>query len=722
MIMFLGKHSQGLPSFPDASLSTSEMTIEKPISYMLCHTLDCIGYDNETRRALRESNATMGILDTLCLELANWNFSCTILGSQAEGTHVTSQMSYDDTSVRYLFCRSDLKVINDITEISPKKDVELLMVSDEITKPGYVKLQVVFDGIPQKTNECKPDLPENTKNDYQNRVCVFKAHPDILRVERHIGLDTTTRMITGERSNILYESYSCSSWPEVARSWQNRARHYNWPSRYDLEQMKTLGILLVPVGCSDSIERHLEYKICFFLQERYLMDKLNPTQHKCCILLKMINNSVISALVKEPALISYHLKMCLFHVIENTSGDIWVPSNLLCCLRHCLNCVLKCTISGMCPNYFNPEENLFCGRIHGELQSKLRNVLETLLRSDYHFLLYIECGNVGHLLETAIKSTPMKIGADHARVSDSIDSYIGRNRYIVLVKDRILSRCYDEDLETCVRQHLQMLQRLKEIDTLAEHTKNETQRALGLALPWVELSFMNNLVAFAATNENSAVDIKDILFSHQWSINARETNAFSAKLKQAAYLYLLGFQTASMQILNGLKRLLDPCKISICGCRFFLKTILSDEVKAELKVNSEEEIRTKHCMPCLVYLPTELVPVAIWNTMDTPESTLGSTPYRFGNKWAVVDSKVLLFYLLYLNHSKLQMTTIADDNIAKLFEVLETDQNLGHKEIGWSILGWIYSQEGQHVQARKCFTNSSVQLDAYITAQRQHEK
>ena len=716
--MFSAKHSQILPSFPDTSISTSEMTIEKPISYMLCHTLDCIGYDNETRRALRESNATMEMLDTLCLGLANRNFSCTIFGSQAEGTHVPSKMSYDDTSVRYLFCRSDLKVINDITEITPRKDVELLMVSDEITKPGYVKLQVIFDCIPQKTNECKPDLSEYTKSDYQNRVCVFKAHPDMLRVEKHMGLDTTTRMVTGDRSNILYESYSCSSWPDVARSWQNRARHYNWPSIYDLEQMKTLGILLVPVGCSDSIERHLEYKICFFLQERYLMDKLNQTQHKCYIVLKMINNSVISALVKEPALISYHL----FHVIENTSGDIWVPSNLLCCLRHCLNCVLKCTISGMCPNYFNPEENLFCGRIHGELQSKLRNVLETLLRSNYDFLLHIECGNVGHLLETAIKSTPLKIGADHARVSDSIDSYIERNRYVVLVKDRILSRCCDEDLETCVSQHLQMIQCLKEIDTLAKRTKNETQRALGLALPWVELSFMNNLVAFAVTKENSAIDIKDILFSHQWSINARETNAFSAKLKQAAYMHLLGFLTASLKILNGLKRFLDPRKISICGCRFFLKTLISDEVKVELKEKSEEEIRTKHCMPCLVFLPTELVPVAIRNTMDTPESesTLGSTPYRFGNKWTVVDSKVLLFYQLYLNHAKLQMT--ADDDIEQLLKVLETDQNLGHKEIGWSILGWIYSQEGQHVQARKCFTNSSVQLDAYINAQRQYEK
>ena len=718
------KHLRVLISFLDASFTSGERTIEKPISHILCHTLDCIGYDNETRRALRQSNTTMEILDTLCLGLANRSFSCTILGSQAEGTHVTSQMSAVDTSVRYLLCCNDLRVINDITEISPRKPLELLMVSDEITEPGYVKLQIVNNGIPQKTNECKTDLAENTKNDYQNRVCIFKAHPDMLRVEKYIGLDTTTRMVTGDRSNILYESYRCLSWPDIARSWQNRARHYNWPSRYDLEQMKALGTLLVPVGCSDSIERHLEYKICFYLQERYLMDKLNQTQHKCYILLKMINNSVISALVKEPALISYHLKMCLFHVIENTSGDIWVPSNLLCCLRHCLNCVLKCTISGMCPNYFNPEENLFCGRIHGELQGKLRNLLETLLRSDYDFLLHIECGNVGHLLEAVIKSTPLKIGADHVCVSDSIDSYIERNRYVVLVKDRILSRCYDEDLETCVSQHLQMIQRLKGIDTLAEHTKNETQRAVGLALPWVELSFMNNLVASAVTKENTAVNIKDILFSHQWNINARETNAFSAKLKQAAYLHLLGFQTASMQILNELKRLLDPLKISICGCRFFLKTVVSDEVKAELKEKSEEEIRTKHCMPCLVFLPTELVPAAIWNTMDTPESesTLGSTPYRFGNKWAVVDSKVLLFYLLYLNHSKLQMATVADDDIEKLLEVLETDPNLGHKEIGWSILGWIYSQEGQHVQARNCFTNSSVQLEAYITAQIQHEK
>ena len=278
-------HLQVFPSFLDVYVTSSEKTIEKPISHVLCHTLDCIGYDNVTRQALRLSNTTMEILDTLCLELANRNFNCTILGSQAEGTYVTSQALKADTSARYLFCRSDVKVINNITEISPRKEVELLMVSDEITRTGYVKLQVVYNGIPQNTNAYITDIPENTENDYKSRVCVFKAHPDKLRIEKHMGLETATRMVTGDQSNILYESYRCSSWPDVARSWQNRARRYNWPSRYDIEQMKTLGILLVPVGCSDSIERHLEYKICFFLQERYLMDKLNQTQYKCYVLL-----------------------------------------------------------------------------------------------------------------------------------------------------------------------------------------------------------------------------------------------------------------------------------------------------------------------------------------------------------------------------------------------------------------------------------------------------
>ena len=437
----------------------------------------------------------------------------------------------------------------------------------------------------------------------------------------------------------------------------------------------------------------------------------------------MINNSIISVLVKESAFISYHLKMCLFHVIENTSGELWVPTNLLFCLRRCLNCVLKCTIRGMCPNYFNPEENLFCGRIHGELQSKLRNVLEMLLKSDCDFLLWIDCGNLGHLLGKVIGNESLKVGVDHGLVSDNIDSYIERDRYIVPVKDRVHSRCYDEDVETFARQQLQMIHRLKKIDTLAKHTKSETQRALDLVLPWVELSFMGNLVALVAKKENSIEDMKDILFSHQWKVIARGTNAYSAKLKQAAYMHQIGFQTASLEILNGLKILLDPRNISICGCRFFVKTNVSDEVKSKLKQKSEEEIRTKHCMPCILFLPTELVPEAIRKTMDAQESatTSGTTPYRLGYNWAVVDSKVLLFYLLYLNHAKLLMAADAVDDTEQLLEVLETDQNLGHKEIGWSILGWIYSQEGQLSRAIECYTEASVQLDAYIIAQRQYE-
>ena len=714
--MITNEDEYALLSFLDVIFTPSGRNTETPLSNVLSKTLNNMGYDDDTRRTFRESNTTMEILDTLCLDLANRNYSCTILGGQAEGAYVTSKGSKASASVRYLFCRNDLIVNGDINELSPNNNVELLMVSDEITKPGYVKLQVVLNGVPQKTKGCDIDLPDNTQADYRNRLCIFKTHPDMLRVEKHLGLETTTRMITGDKPDILYESYKCESWPDVARNWQNRVRHYNWPSRYDLEQMKALGILLVPVGCSDSIERHLEFKICFFLQERYLMDTLNETQHKCYVLLKMINNSIISGLVNESALISYHLKMCLFHVIENTSVGTWTPSNLLCCLRHCLNCVLKCTISGLCPDYFNPHENLFCGRIHGELQSKLRNVLEMLLQSDFYFLTYIECGNLGGLLKKAIRNEPLRTDESQDLVSNNIESYIEKGRYVVLVKDRILSRCYNEDLETCLQQHLQMIKRLRAIDTLAGHSKSETQRAIGLALSWVELSFMNNLVAWAVTREDRT-EIRDILFSHQWNINARDTSAFSAKLKQATYMHMQRFHTSSLEILNGLKGLLGPHKISICGCRFFMKTILSKQMKVELMQASDAEIRKIHCMPCLIFLPTELVPEAIRNTTSTNSASNSErTSNRFGNKWAVVDSKVLLFYLLYLNHSELKMSNDAVDDIEQLLKVLKNDQNLGHKETGWSILGWIYSQEGQHDRARVCFIESSTQLDAYMTA------
>ena len=108
-----------------------------------------------------------------------------------------------------------------------------------------------------------------------------------------------------------------------------------------------------------------------------------------------------------------------------------------------------------------------------------------------------------------------------------------------------------------------MIHRLREIDNLAEHTKKDTQSALSVALPSVELSFMNNLLAKVEKKEHSTVDIRNILFSHEWSINARATNVFSAKFKQATFMHLLEFHSASLQILNGLKRLLDPCNISI---------------------------------------------------------------------------------------------------------------------------------------------------------------
>ena len=59
-----------------------------------------------------------------------------------------------------------------------------------------------------------------------------------------------------------------------------------------------------------------------------------------------------------------------------------------------------------CLNYFIPAENMFEGRVEDKLRDRLLKVLETLLRSNFHYLLHIKCDSFGELLEASCLGNP----------------------------------------------------------------------------------------------------------------------------------------------------------------------------------------------------------------------------------------------------------------------------------------------------------------------------
>ena len=684
--------------------------------------MDSIGASKKVRKFQQKFAVVMEILDTLSSRLADQPLSCYIFGSHSEGTRVPSQTNRLDSDVNYVFCDETYEVMQSISEVKDMDIPQLLAVSDDETKPGYVKLQLVQKGIPQTAASVGSKLPKDTALDNKNRVVIHRKRPDKILVDEQVGSRAATDMITGNPFDI-YEchSYRCLKWPENTKGWMKRARQYNWPSRYDIEKMKSLGFFLVPFGCWESAEKHLEWNMSFLGQERMLMSSLNETQYKCYIILKMINGDIISHFIQEPALASYHLKTCAFYLVESTPADTWRPGNLLECVQGCLKCLLKWTVNGECPNYFIQEENMFYGRIHGELQTKLRKVLQDLLASDFKYFLQILCGNLGQGfirkktgvseqgkgVRTTSQSVLVKL--EHVLAPDICKLNVKAVSFIMLVKNRLLYKCCKQELEKCSKALWDLLLRLRQTETITEHNAKQTKRAISFVLPYIELSFMSSLVAVESTKDDQ--QLKNVLFSGKWSEVSTLSNLFSAKLKQATFLFVHRYFNASLCILKMLERSLGPCVISVCGCSGSHHYDVDETVKDVLKKQPGAVIRANNCMPCVVFLPTErgIIPDALACEMDrTKEMYTGmeNEPYQFWFDWVVVDGKILLHFLMCMNHSKLGKQTEAVTDLEHIQSVLESDTNLGHKETGLNLLGWVYKQEGQELKAEECFQKS----------------
>ena len=162
--------------------------------------------------------------------------------------------------------------------------------------------------------------------------------------------------------------------PECAFKWFGRERHYNWPSQEQIDKCKTLECFFVQVGHPNSDEKHLQWRISLSLQERLLVTSFNSVQLKCYVLLKMIKKERIHKALGEKSLTSYHFKTSMLYMIENTPAEFWTEENLLVCVHHCLRQMLLWVETGVCPNYFIPEENMFDGRIFGQVRCRLEYV------------------------------------------------------------------------------------------------------------------------------------------------------------------------------------------------------------------------------------------------------------------------------------------------------------------------------------------------------------
>lgn len=693
------------------ALSGKMATLEKPmnefksLSRKVYKVMEDIGAGLETRRVLIEAKTVREILYTV----SEIDQPCShyIFGSSFEGTSTTGLQSDLDEMV----VDEKLYVVADVTE-APKYQSCYLIIQDQMTPPGYAKLQLVSNGkCLYRSYSTLPDIAWNLYEiDSENR-CVFTVlvPPEfVYATERHGPAFTTLSKKSAFTQDTVI-GFRSKGWPKCASEWFTRKRQYAFPSSTMTEAFKKLGCFFVCVGHPYSSERHLQWRISFSLQERMLTTHFNSVQLKCYVLMKLIKNKVILPRLGRQSISSYHCKTCMFYLIECTPSQFWTEENLLNCVLACLKLISMWLNENVCPNYFIPSENMFDGRLSRQIKVQLCQVLEFLTCTDFRYLLSIESDDFAQRLIGTPSSARQLLNGEHMRSLMKFDEYFACATRVQSIRKSLIQAENKEDVMPCLDTCFRLKSKLQGIKTVNEHTEEETRNAIAFILPYITLDAMSNLITISVRQGKSKEDILAYLLSDEWHRISIESDMFSSRLKQATYLYMFGHHDMSLNILTDLEGKISDQIITICNSGG-IELSFTEKFVCERNRTSFRDLIRNYSLPCSLFYQSEstLTPIALRYEM------LRKTFHRFKDMdkyWsacAEVDGKILLYFLLYLNHSRLGMDSDAVGDTRQLMAILSKDPNLGHKSTALNLLGWMFNDQGSCDKAYLFFRKSLI--------------
>ena len=681
----------------------------RQLSLMVYELLDKLGLSEEIRKLHREHAYTVDISHNLIYGDLVGTY---IFGSAIEGTQTPGMNS--DVDIAY---------VNQVLEIFTKCSSSggqpgVIVVQDETTPPGLVKLQTVCDNEPLQVTHGACGIITDAIN----------ASPSIS--EYHLLPDDKGRIvITGKpgympipnvtKHGVAFKKDNKGDYPDIdiVRAFQSkvlpdcvtdclmRKRNSDFITASVVEACKSYGCLFVRKEHFQSKGSHLLWRISPSYQERFLMFNFNSVQHKCYVLLKLIKKDIINPALGSEVLTSYHCKTAMLHLIDMTPSQFWRPDNLLSCLITALHCLLLWSMDSNCPNFFIADENMFRWRIPRHLLKKLSDELFRLMSLDFvsllrsiktddfnHRLAFMMSGNC-QLLTTLYDYRPLL----KLKLNYSILVYIMILRYYLVLK------CYSNSTNDLVDNLYNQLSILKHTDRLDIYTPvNVTQRTISLLIPYIDTDLMSNIVALSVMRRDTRETTWGYLTSDKWQEISPSSDPFTSKLKRASLMTALGYYSHSFNLLSTIE---NKESLHGCGCCWKpLKCLYSEQENRLFVGLSTDEILHRFWTPCVLFLPTEkeVVPSALCYEMSIPEAPADS--YSWHDHWAIVDGTFLLHFLLYLNRKNLGLSFEAD--IQEMEKYIKNDRRESHKYTDLNLLGWVYKEEGKQNKAYECFKKS----------------
>ena len=693
-------------------MTSYNKNLEAPrqLSLMVYELLDQLGLSEEIRKLYRERAYTGEISHNLVLgDLRRGYF----FGSDSEGTQTPGMNSDVDMAI----VDQAIEVFTNCSSSGGKPGY--IVVQDETTPPGLVKLQMVYDNKPLQltrgagriiTDEISTLLlqkPYHFLPDHKGRIVITGKPgyiPPVPNVTKHgVAFKEDNK---GEFADIdIILALHSKVLPDCVTDCLMRKRNSDFLTASVVEACKSYGCLFVRKEHCQSIDSHLLWRISPSHQERFLMFNFNSVQHKCYVLLKLIKKDIINPALGSEVLTSYHCKTAILHLIDMTPSQFWRPDNLLFCLITALHCLLLWSKDSNCPNFFIPDENMFRWRISRHLLKRLSDELFRLMSLDFlsflgsiktdyfnYRLAFIMIDNCQHLTTPDDYTPVLKFSLNH-RILFSIMKV----RYYHVLK--CYSNCTNDLVDNLSRQRSILMH----TDGLDIYTPvHDTQRTIAMLAPYIEIYLMSNTVALSVKRGDTRENTWGYLTSDKWQEISNSSDPFTSRLKQASLMNALGCHRHSFNVLSTIEN-----KGSINGCCCCLKPVnlLYSEQEARLFARlSTDELLHQFLTPCVLFLPTEkdVVPSALCYEMSIPEAPADVLYWH--DHWAIVDGKFLLHFLLYLNRKNLGLSFEADIQVME--EYIKNDRRESHKYTDLNLLGWVYKEEGKLNRAYECFKKS----------------
>jgi hypothetical protein len=179
-------------------------------------------------------------------------------------------------------------------------------------------------------------------------------------------------------------------WPNSTISFITRRKPNNWPSNSMLENIKSQGCDVAPVGHHDSKSNDMQWRISFPGEHSLLLD-LTDIQILCYALIKIILRENLNTSQRE-VVSSFHIKHVMFWCVERCSCQ-WVDSNYINCLNICLTKLIQMIKARNIPHYIIESRNLLNSKMTEKMSTDIVDVLSKYDTTRVFTLVSFECVN-----------------------------------------------------------------------------------------------------------------------------------------------------------------------------------------------------------------------------------------------------------------------------------------------------------------------------------------